>query len=74
MKKYYFFLITLLFFEGYSQNFEMQSYKFGDGLRFVGDNGQSIRLTGYAQPIVEIKETENQDQSSSKPGSNIASC
>ena len=66
MKKYYFFLITLLFFEGYSQNFEMQSYKFGDGLRFEGDNGQSIRLTGYAQPMIEFKETENQDQSSSR--------
>ena len=66
MMKYYFFLITLLFFEGYSQNFEMQSYKFGDGLRFESETGQSIRLTGYAQPMIEFKETENQDQSSSR--------
>ncbi len=66
MKKYYFFLITLLFIEGYSQNFEMQSYKFGDGLRFEAETGQSIRLTGYAQPMIEFKETENQDQSSSR--------
>ena len=66
MKKYYFFLITLIFLEGYSQNFEMQSYKFGDGLRFESETGQSIRLTGYAQPMIEFKETENQDQSSSR--------
>ena len=40
----------------YSQGFEMQSYKFGDGLRFVGESGQSVRLTGYAQPMSEFKQ------------------
>ena len=42
----------------YSQGLEMQSYKFGDGLRFVGESGESVRLTGYAQPMSEFKQTE----------------
>ena len=50
----------------YSQGFEMQSYKFGDGLRFVGESGQSVRLTGYAQPMSEFKLTEGYDESYSR--------
>ncbi len=34
---------------------EMESYNFGEGLRFNGEEGNSIRLTGYAQPMVDLK-------------------
>ena len=44
----------------------MQSYKFGDGLRFVGESGQSIRLTGYAQPMAELKNIDSVDLNSSR--------
>ena len=34
----------------------MQSYTFGEGLKFVGESGYNLKLTGYAQPMSELKE------------------
>ena len=50
MRLFYFVISFFMINLSYSQGLEMQSYKFGDGLRFVGESGQSVRLTGYAQP------------------------
>ena len=66
MRLFYFVISFFMINLSYSQGLEMQSYKFGDGLRFVGESGQSVRLTGYAQPMAELKQTEGYDQSSSR--------
>ena len=66
MRLFYFLLTFFIVISSYSQGLEMQSYKFGDGLRFVGESGQSIRLTGYAQPMAELKQTESYDDNSSR--------
>ena len=66
MRLFYFVISFLIVNLSYSQGLEMQSYKFGDGLRFVGESGQSVRLTGYAQPMAELKQTEGYDESSSR--------
>ena len=58
MRLFYFFIAFFMVKISYSQGLEMQSYKFGDGLRFVGESGESVRLTGYAQPMSEFKQTE----------------
>ena len=44
-----FFLINLN-----AQDVEMQSYTFGEGLRFVGESGYNVRITGYAQPMLSL--------------------
>ena len=62
MRLFYFFIAFLIVNLSYSQGLEMQSYKFGDGLRFVGESGESIRLTGYAQPMSEFKQTEGNER------------
>ncbi len=66
MRLFYFVISFFIVNLSYSQGLEMQSYKFGDGLRFVGESGQSVRLTGYAQPMAELKQTEGYDESSSR--------
>ena len=66
MRLFYFVISFFIVNLSYSQGLEMQSYKFGDGLRFVGESGQSVRLTGYAQPMAELKQTESYDESSSR--------
>ena len=66
MRLFYFVISFFMINLSYSQGLEMQSYKFGDGLRFVGESGQSVRLTGYAQPMAELKQTEGYDESSSR--------
>ena len=66
MRLFYFVIAFFIVNLSYSQGLEMQSYKFGDGLRFVGESGQSVRLTGYAQPMGELKQTEGYDESSSR--------
>ena len=40
---------------GFFQSMQMESYNFGEGLRFNGESGNSIRLTGYAQPMIDLK-------------------
>ena len=54
-KKIIFYLFSLFSIIGFSQTMEMESYNFGEGLRFNGEEGNSIRLTGYAQPMVDLK-------------------
>lgn len=54
-KKIIFYLLSLFSIIGFSQTMEMESYNFGEGLRFNGEEGNSIRLTGYAQPMVDLK-------------------
>ena len=66
MRLFYFVIAILIVNLSYSQGLEMQSYKFGDGLRFVGESGQSIRLTGYAQPMAELKNIDSVDLNSSR--------
>ena len=66
MRLFYFVIALLIVNLSYSQGLEMQSYKFGDGLRFVGESGQSIRLTGYAQPMAELKNIDSVDLNSSR--------
>ena len=54
-KKIIFYLFSLFSIIGFSQTMEMESYNFGEGLRFNGEEGNSIRLTGYAQSMVDLK-------------------
>ena len=56
-----FFLINLN-----AQDVEMQSYKFGEGLRFVGESGYNVRITGYAQPMSELKRINSEESNSSR--------
>ena len=46
-KKIIFCLFSLFSIIGFSQSMQMESYNFGEGLRFNGESGNSIRLTGY---------------------------
>ena len=43
----------------------MESYNFGEGLRFNGESGNSIRLTGYAQPMIDLKNSTDVEENSS---------
>jgi hypothetical protein len=56
-----FFLINLS-----AQDVEMQSYSFGEGLRFVGESGYNVRITGYAQPMSELKRINSEESNSSR--------
>ena len=56
-----FFLINLN-----AQDVEMQSYTFGEGLRFVGKSGYNVRITGYAQPMSELKSINSEESNSSR--------
>ena len=56
-----FFLINL-----HAQDVEMQSYTFGEGLRFVGESGYNVRITGYAQPMSELKRINSEESNSSR--------
>ena len=56
-----FFLINLN-----AQDVEMQSYTFGEGLRFVGESGYNVRITGYAQPMSELKRINSEESNSSR--------
>ena len=56
-----FFLINLN-----AQDVEMQSYTFGEGLRFIGESGYNVRITGYAQPMSELKSINSEESNSSR--------
>ena len=43
----------------------LDSYSFGEGISFTADNGSKIKLSGYAQPHVEIKNYNDLDENSS---------
>ena len=49
-----------------AQDVEMQSYTFGEGLRFVGESGYNVRITGYAQPMSELKSINSEESNSSR--------
>ena len=49
-----------------AQDVEMQSYTFGEGLRFVGESGYNVRITGYAQPMSELKRINSDESNSSR--------
>ena len=64
----YFKLLPFLFFliNLSAQDVEMQSYSFGEGLKFVGESGYNLKLTGYAQPMSELKRINSEESSSSR--------
>jgi hypothetical protein len=43
----------------------LNSYSFGEGISFTADNGSMIKLSGYAQPHVEIKNYNDLEENSS---------
>ena len=49
-----------------AQDVEMQSYTFGEGLRFIGESGYNVRITGYAQPMSELKSINSEESNSSR--------
>ncbi len=64
-KKIIFCLFSLFSIIGFSQSMQMESYNFGEGLRFNGESGNSIRLTGYAQPMIDLKNYTDVEETSS---------
>ena len=49
-----------------AQDVEMQSYSFGEGLKFVGESGYNLKLTGYAQPMSELKRINSEESNLSR--------
>ena len=43
----------------------LNSYSFGEGISFTADNGSIIKLSGYAQPHIEIKNYNDLEENSS---------
>ncbi|MDB2321381.1 porin [Flavobacteriaceae bacterium] len=43
----------------------LNSYSFGEGISFTSDNGSMIKLSGYTQPHVEIKNYNDLEENSS---------
>ena len=59
-------IITLLISTSiFSQSLSLESYNFGEGLRFNDESGYSIRLTGYAQPMIDLKNYTDIEEKSS---------
>ena len=56
--------LFLISFNIYSQS-SLNSYSFGEGISFTADNGSMIKLSGYAQPHVEIKNYNDLEENSS---------
>ena len=60
-------IITLLISTSiFSQSLSLESYNFGEGLRFNDESGYSIRLTGYAQPMIDLKNYTDVEEKSSR--------
>ena len=49
----------------HAQDVELDSYKFGEGLRFTADEGHKIRISGYVQPYAETKQYTEADANES---------
>lgn len=49
----------------HAQDVELDSYKFGEGLRFTADEGHKIRISGYVQPYAESKQYTEADANES---------
>ena len=45
----------------HTQDVELDSYKFGEGLRFTDDEDHKIRISGYVQPYAESKQFTEAD-------------
>lgn len=45
----------------HTQDVELDSYKFGEGLRFTADEDHKIRISGYVQPYAESKQFTEAD-------------
>ena len=59
------FLFTLLISLNINSQSTLDSYSFGEGISFTADNGSKIKLSGYVQPHVEIKNYNDLDENSS---------
>ena len=64
----YFKVLPFLFFviNLSAQDVDMQSYTFGEGLKFVGESGYNLKLTGYAQPMSELKRINSDESNTSR--------
>jgi hypothetical protein len=49
----------------HAQDVELDSYKFGEGLRFTADESHKIRISGYVQPYAESKQYTEADANES---------
>lgn len=49
----FFVTLTFSFTTVFSQDTQLSSYRFGEGLNFTNPNGSSIKLMGYMQPYFE---------------------
>lgn len=47
------FIMTGIFTK--AQDIKLDTYTFGEGLNFTGDNGYEFRITGFVQPFTEVK-------------------
>ena len=65
MKKLFLIIAIFISTSIFSQNISLESYKFGEGLQFNADRGHSIRLTGYAQPMIDLKNYTDVEENSS---------
>jgi hypothetical protein len=52
-----FFLAALT--PGYGQDIKMDTYTFGEGLRFTTSDGKELKISGYLQPYFETKNYTN---------------
>lgn len=41
--------------DAYAQNVKLNKYTFGEGIKFSGDRGYTVNMTGYVQPFYEGK-------------------
>ncbi|WP_417354533.1 porin [Flavobacterium sp.] len=63
MKKYILLIAVLLLTTvKMSSQVHLDKYNFGEGLRFTGDSGYSMRLQGYVQPYAEFRKAENDSE------------
>ncbi len=65
MKRLHLIIAILISSTIFSQSLSLESYKFGEGLRFNADSGYSIRLTGYAQSMIDLKNYTDVEENSS---------
>jgi hypothetical protein len=62
LKKLFTISLLLLVTNLLGQDIKMDSYRFGEGIRFETSDGKEVRITGYLQPYFETKNyTSDQD-------------
>ena len=62
--KIIFFLSCITSLNVHSQS-QVDSYSFGEGINFTANNGSKIKLSGYAQPHIELKNYTDLETNSS---------